>query len=237
MAPTLSGKVIIESTPTAKAPLTATSNATLIVPTLPPRPTLDPNFFREEFITALDSQWTWVREDPDNWSLEMSPGSLQINTSGGYVLAHSNANLLLRPAPEGDFQIETQIAFEPRFNFELAGLIIYESDSDFIQAGRGFCSSVDCIGEGLYLNSFYDGAAQKPNPMQTYLLPDDVFLRVSRRGNTYTFENSENGNVWFFVGSQISDIHPIQIGLVASQNLKGDILPARFRYFTVRSLP
>lgn len=237
IAPTMSENIILE--PSAIPTVTAASSPspTLFVPTLPPKPTPDVSYFRDEFIQALDTEWSWVREDPENWSLEMAPGTLQINASDGYVLAHSSDNLLLRPAPEGNFQIETQVSFEPRFNFEFAGLIIYESDSNFIQAGRGYCSSVDCIGEGLYMNSFHDGVVQRPSPMQIYAHENLVFLRLSRRGNTYTFESSENGNVWFFIGSQTIDINPLQIGLVASQNLRGDILPARFRYFEIRSLP
>jgi beta-xylosidase len=217
--------------------VTASPIATKPFPTIPPRPTLDPNFFRDEFIETLDSQWSWVREDPQNWSLAILPGLLQINVGNGYVVAHSNSNLLLRPAPEGNFQIETHVTFDPMHNFEFAGLIIYESDSNFVQAGHGYCSSVDCIGEGLYMNSYQKGVMVRPSPMQTYTDRNPVFLRLSRRGDTYTFENSQDGNVWFFIGNHTSAIDPLQIGLVTSQNLRGDILPANFGYFEVRSLP
>jgi beta-xylosidase len=222
-------------TPTLTVP--ASPAPTQVFPTVPPKPTLDGNFFRDDFGGALDAKWSWVREDPQNWSLSLAPGSLQINVGNGYVLAHSNSNLLLRPAPEGNFQIETEVMFDPKHNFEFAGLIIYQSDSNFIQAGHGFCNSVDCVGEGLYMNSYQKGNAVKPTPEQTYTHKAPVFLRLSRRADTYTFENSQDGNVWFLIGSQKSDIEPLQIGLVASQNLRGDILPATFGYFEVRSLP
>jgi beta-xylosidase len=211
--------------------------ATPVIPTVPPKPTVDPHFFRDDFIDTLSAQWSWVREDPENWSLTNIPGSLQINASNGYVLAHSSSNLLLHPAPEGNFRIETQVVFDPRQNFEFAGLIIYESDSNFIQAGHAYCSSVDCIGEGLYMNIYQKGSVVKPSSEQPYTHDGPVFLRLSHRENTYTFENSQDGKVWFFIGSQTSPIHPIQVGLVASQNLGGDILPARFEYFEIRSLP
>jgi beta-xylosidase len=209
----------------------------LVVPTVPPRPTLDPNFFRDDFIETLDTQWSWSREDPENWTLAAVPGGLQINAGTGYVLAHNYSNLLLRPAPEGNFQIETRITFDPKHNFEIAGLIIYESDSNFVQAGHGFCSSVGCIGKGLYLNSYQKGIAVKPSPGQEYTRTLPVFLRLSRRDDTYTFENSQDGKVWFLIGSHTIDIQPAQIGLIANQNLRGDPLPAVFDYFEVRSLP
>ena len=237
LTPTSTQAVVPNPSATSTAPVPASPQPTQFFPTVPPHPTLDPNFFRDEFIETLDAQWNWAREDSENWSLASVPGSLQINVGNGYVVAHNYSNLLLRPAPEGNFQIETQVAFDPRHNFEFAGLIIYETDSNFIQAGHGFCSSVDCIGEGLYMNSYLKGSAIKPGPMQTYTYRDPVFLRLSRRRNTYTFENSQNGDVWFLIGTQTIAIEPLQIGLVGSQNLRGDILPAKFGYFEVRSLP
>jgi beta-xylosidase len=184
----------------------------------------------------LDTEWNWVREDPLNWSLTAVPGSLQINPNDGYVVAHTNSNLLLRAAPEGNFQIETQVLFTPKHNFEFAGLIIYQSDSNFVQAGREFCSSVDCIGKGLYISSFQKGRAVGPNVGYEYIHPRPIALRLSRRDNTYTFEVSEGGNVWFTIGTQTNEMDPTRIGLTAGQNLRGDLLPAVFEYFEVRSL-
>ena len=128
-----------------------------VFPAIPTKPTQDPSFFRDDFVKMLDAQWSWIREDPRNWSLEIVPGALQINAGKGFVLAHTNTNLLLRPAPEGNFQIETQITFQPTDNFDFAGLIVYETDSNFIQAGHGFCGSVDCVGDGLYMHSYQKG--------------------------------------------------------------------------------
>lgn len=235
--PTPFQNIVLEPSAIPTAPVTPTPKPTQFFPTVPSRPTLDPNSFREEFIETLDAQWSWVREDPENWSLATTPGSLQINAGNGYVVAHNYSNLLLRPAPEGNFQIETQLVFDPRRNFEFAGLVIYESDSNFIQAGHAYCSSVDCVGKGLYMNSYQRGSAIKPGPMQAYEPRTPIFLRLSRRDDTYTFESSQNGEVWFLIGSQTVAFEPLQIGLVASQNLRGNLLPAQFRYFEVRSLP
>ena len=204
---------------------------------IPPEPTTDPNFFHDDFTGVLKPQWSWIREDPQNWSLTAIPGSLQINVGGGYVVANTNFNLLLRPAPTGDFQIETQISFSPDDNFQFAGLIIYESNANFIQAGRGYCRSSECAGEGLYMNYYKKGVAVKPDFGQTYKDSKPISLRLSRRGEDYTFEASTDGKVWFIVGSHTSDINPLQIGLVTGQRLKGSTRPAAFDYFEVRSLP
>ncbi|HLO32938.1 MAG TPA: DUF1349 domain-containing protein, partial [Anaerolineales bacterium] len=223
--------------PSATPIATASPAPTAILPTVSPAPTADPNFFRDDFINTLAANWTWLREDPLNWSLATVPGSLQINVDSGYVSAHRDSNLLLRPAPAGNFQIETQILFRPQDNFQFAGLIIYESDSDFIQAGRAYCKSFECVGEGLYMDDYKKGVAVKPDFGQPYKDSSPILLRLSRQGNTYTFQANTDGKVWFVIGSHISDLHPLQIGLVTGQKVTGRVLPAIFDYFEVRSLP
>jgi len=223
--------------PTATLDSIPRSTPTEIPPTVSPEPTIDPNFFRDDFEVTLDAGWNWVREDPRNWSLANIPGSLQINVGRGYLLSHNISNLLLRPAPAGNFQAETQLTFRPADNFQFAGLIIYESDSNFIQAGRAYCRTAGCIGEGLYMNYYRREAAVEPDFGQSYKEIDPILLRINRRGNTYTFEASTDSKVWFIIGSHTSDMNPFQIGLIAGQRFEGDTLPAVFEYFEVRSLP
>lgn len=222
----------------SSTPTTAPSpTATAVPPTASAVPTADPNFFRDEFSEELDAQWSWVREDPQHWSLRADPGFLQINATSGSVEGRNNINMLLRPALAGNFQIETQIDFNPRNNYEFAGLIIYASDGTFIQAGRAYCKREDCIGEGLYMNYYHQRVPVKPNYAQPFRERGPILLRLTRQGDTYTFEASTNGKVWFVIGAHTSDMEPVQIGLLAGQHGKGEILTATFDYFEVRSLP
>lgn len=228
---------VIQITPLASGTpsLTPSMTPTPITPTIALTPTPDPKFFRDDFNNTLDAGWSWVRENPLNWSLTTLPGALQINVAGGYVVSGTNPNLLLRPAPEGDFQIQTQITFRPTRNYQFAGLIIYENDKNFLQAGRSACNSIGCVGVGLYMNYYKNGVIVKPDFGQSYREIDPLLLRLSRRENTYTFEGSTNGKVWFFIGNHTSDMNPMQIGLVTGQRLRGENLPATFEYFEVRS--
>jgi beta-xylosidase len=235
--PTLTPIEVNVSKPSATPSLVPPPTPTGIPPTTSPVPTADPNFNRDDFDGNLDASWTWVREDPKNWSLTNAPGFLQLGVSGGYVAAHTNTNMLLRPAPPGDFQIQTQMTFSPEDNFQFAGLIIYESDANFIQAGRGYCRSFECVGKGLYMNYYKKGVVVNPDFGQPYKEIDPILLRLSRRADTYTFEASTDGKIWFIIGSHSSDMNPIQIGLVAGQRLKGKPISATFDYFEVRSLP
>jgi len=223
--------------PSATPTLAPLPTLTEIFPTVSPVPTTDPNFYHDEFNGTLDTGWVWVREDPEHWSLTNIPGALQINVSSGYVSSHTNTNMLLRSAPTGNFQIETEMTFSPADNYQFAGLIIYESDSNFVQAGRSYCRSFECIGEGLYMDYYKKGVLVKPNFGQPYREIDPLLLRLSRRVDTYTFEGSTDGKVWFIIGSHTSDMNPLQIGLVTGQRLKGNSISAAFDYFEVRSLP
>jgi beta-xylosidase len=214
-----------------------TPTASIVFSTASPIPTPDQDFYRDDFDSLLDASWTWVREDPKTWSLTEVPGSLQIGISRGYVAAHSNTNLLLRPAPQGNFLIETKIAFKPKNNFQFAGLIIYQSDSNFIQAGSSHCKAVRCVGEGLYMDTYRKGILVQPNFGPTPRDVNPIWLRLSRTGDLYDFEASSNGTVWFFINSQTSDFTPTQIGLVTGQRLRGTPLSAGFDYFEVHGLP
>ena len=199
-------------------------------------PVTDPNYFRDDFNNTLGTGWQWMREDSSNWSLSEVPGTLQINVDGGQVSDETIRNLLLRQAPPGNFQIETKIAFKPTANFQLAGLIIYESPPNIIQAGRAFCDLPDvCVGEGLYVDYYNNGNFVTPNFAAAYT-ENDVYLRLLRQGDTYTFQSSSNGSEWILRGGTVSTMNPLQIGLVAGQNTVGQI-PALFDYFEVRSLP
>lgn len=235
LTPDPSDRIVFEASPTPTMVPSPTSTA--VPPTVSPAPTVDPIFFRDDFLDALDPQWSWTRENPENWSLTAVPGSLQLNVTGGYLVNHTNSNLLLRPAPEGDFQIETQITFRPTHDFVFAGLIVYQDDSNFIQAGRGFCNSTGCVGEGLYMHAYKKGVLLKPDFGQPYRDIDPIALRLSRRQETYTFEASTDGKVWFIIGSHTGDMNPLQIGLVVGQRMKGELLSAEFEYFEIRSLP
>jgi beta-xylosidase len=235
LSPDPSEKIIFKPSPTPT--LVPSPMPTPVPPTVSPVPTIDPLYFRDDFIDILDAQWSWKREKPENWSLTTVPGSLQINAAEGFVATHTNSNLLLRPAPEGNFQIETQMTFRPTHDFVFAGLIIYENDLNFIQAGRGFCHLTGCIGEGLYMYRYKNGAVRKPDFGQPYREIDPILLRLSRRENTYTFEASTDGKVWFLIGSHTSEINPLQIGLIAGQRMRGELLSAAFDYFEIRSLP
>ena len=197
---------------------------------------VDPNYFRDDFENDLGPGWQWLREVPNNWSLSAVPGSLQINVDGGEMSDESMTNILLRAAPVGNFQMETKVTFSPKADFQFAGLIIYESPQNLIQAGRAFCDLPDvCVGDGLYVDYYNNGSFVTPNFAAAY--PEsETYLRLIRQGDTYTFQSSADGSEWILRGGTVSSMHPLQIGLAAGQNTTG-LIPALFDYFEIRGPP
>ena len=126
---------------------------TLTVP-LPPQPSPTVNaFFRDDFSGALSEGWTWIREDSQHWSLSEKPGALRI------ILDPTNCrgvpgNLPLVAPPKGDYQMETLVEFNPTANFQLAGLIVYQDDYNYVKFGKAFCNlEGSCLGNGIYFDN------------------------------------------------------------------------------------
>ncbi|MEO5886900.1 MAG: hypothetical protein ABIQ77_04475, partial [Anaerolineales bacterium] len=102
--------------------------------------------------------------------------------------------------------------------------------------GRAFCDLPDvCVGDGLYVDYYNNGSFVTPNFAVAYT-EGEVYLRLFRQGDTYTFQSSSDGSEWILRGGTVSSMHPLQIGLEAGQNSTG-LIPALFDYFEVRSLP
>lgn len=192
--------------------------------------------FNDNFDSAMQPGWEWQNEKNENWSLLTVPGSLQINAEGGFVNLNNISNLLLRPAPQGNFQVETTLLFHPRGSNQFAGLILYESDKNFIQAGYSYCTPVyGCVGSGLYMDVYQNGALQLPrNPMK--FENDKISLRLIRQENTISFLVSEDGAVWFRANTYTSNLDVTKIGIVTGQNTNDAVVPAIFEYFQVTSL-
>ena len=206
--------------------------------TLEPSPTPDPLIFQDDFEGSIDTEWQWIREKNKEWSLTNNPGWLEIHAGSGHVSDSKMENLLIRQIPEGNFELETKLMFKPVTNYQFAGLLIYESDANYIQYGRAYC--VDdplCVGDGLYLDNTMGGefiigdnfSISAPDT-------DTLYLRLRREGNIFTSYYSEDGNKWNLVGTHTSEMNPLFVGLIAGQSTYS-YQPAQFDYFIINVLP
>jgi len=88
----------------------------------------DQTIFHDTLSDTLDSDWTWLREQPNDWRFQ--DGGLEICVRPGVKDTVQNA--LLRPAPdrsEGTYAIEVTITntADPTQQYEQAGITLYNN--------------------------------------------------------------------------------------------------------------
>jgi len=198
--------------------------------TIIPTPTIDPLIFKDDFEGALDAQWVWEKENKKMWSLENNPGWLEITAGSGGV---ASRNLLKRPLPEGDFDLETKMVFEPLENYQIAGLIVFYNANNYILFGRAYAEFV--VGDGFYMDYFKSGQMAGDNFATPAPGTDTIYLRLRKIGDLYTSFYSEDGLEWIEVGQHTSDMQAKFIGLAAGQSTKGSV-PAQFDYFLINQV-
>jgi len=217
---------------------TATSlpTDTAVPPTATITPIPQPELvFRDDFNGTLGEGWMWLREVTDFWSLDRSPGYLQIRLQPGSLGLAYPKNLLLRDAPGPHYRIITSFKFDPKRNYQFAGLLVYQDDENAVQFGRAFCNAPNtCVGSGLYfdnINETFSGTNFATQAGGTA----DGFLRLTRDRSTYTAEYSNDGTDWIFIGKHEAFLADQRIGLIAAQGPQSAI--AEFDFFEVYSMP
>ncbi len=236
--------VEIKVTETPVLPISIATNTSLPTETPLPLPsstqfaTLEPEkiIFQDNFTASLNLGWQWLNEDSANWSLQNSPGFLQINVGKGYLNLGNASNILLIPAPEGNFEIETRLTFAERSTPHFAGLLLYESGENFIQAGHAYCKPLNrCVGTGIYFEEYSQGKLlQEPYIAQKYN-QESVSLRLVYKDGVLTFLSSPNGLAWYRISESNVKFNILHVGLIAGQNSK-DPSPVLFDYFKVKAL-
>jgi beta-xylosidase len=175
---------------------------------------------------ALDQRWSWSREDPTHWSLSARPGHLRIitQTGGMYETTEKQKNLLLMPAPKGDFRIVTKCSIDPTENFQYAGLMVYQGRNNYVQMNRAFTDgnsfNFDIETGGAPINK------RVPASAATF------YLRITKQGDTYTGDFSLDGEAWTTVGQGTASLADSKVGICAANNLPSKPqIPADFDFF------
>ncbi len=202
------------------------TNTDVPAPTIAPTPTPDLLIFKDDFNGAIGPGWT-VQNINKKTSLTNNPGWLEIIAKSPV----GSKNYLLRPIPEGNFDLETKLIFEPVANYQIAGLIIYYSSTNFIQFGRAYVNGND----GFYMDNIKSGNFIGSNFATPAPGTDTVYLRLRRQNDTYTSFYSEDGSNWIEIGSHTSTIKPKSVGFMAGQSTSGS-RPAQFDYFVINKI-
>lgn len=221
-------------TPEPTLAATAIPPTSTVAPTatFTPSPTPDLTLFKDDFEGTLDADWQWIKPNAKTWSLESAPGWLEITVGSGNIGAR---NLLARPIPEGDFELETKLKFEPVADFQIAGLTVFYNSANYIMFGRAFCGACLESGDGFYMDNIQSGKFVGANFAVPAPGTDTVYLRLRRVGSTFTSFFSEDGSTWTKLGAHTNEMKAKFVGLGAGQSRSGTV-PAQFDYFIIRSL-
>jgi arabinan endo-1,5-alpha-L-arabinosidase len=236
--------------------------------TTPVRPgSLLPGYSQDFTGTSLGPQWSWIREDPGNWSLTAEPGTLTIDAVNGdlYQTTNTAQNILVEKAPPGDFVAETKLALRPDQNYEQAGLLLYADDDHYFRLVGESNSGIDetewaketnvtspytgfSCGASypadtcpVYGNSFLEVPGFSPAAKAAGGNGTWDWLRIVRHGNTVTAYTSIDGHRWepgsTYDLSGFDPGKPVSIGLEAITAGASTVMPVHFSYLHVYALP
>ena len=179
-----------------------------------------------------------VRENADGYYVD--DGALHIDTGDDTDMYGGNTdaeNLILTPAPDGEWQITTEVELEldSEREYEQAGLLVYGDDENFVKLS--FIQTPD--GRDMEFILQEDGEPSNDGAVdRSELLPDDygdtVQVRITSDGETVTASWSEDGAEFTEFGRErsLDAIDDPQIG-VAAFNGAGDGNEAAFDHVTI----
>ncbi|WP_162449643.1 ThuA domain-containing protein [Phytoactinopolyspora mesophila] len=130
-----------------------------------------------------------VRYDTD--LLDVSDGALHITTTDQDIFGGNNTdlpNLVLQEAPEGDWSVETKMHAPLERNWQNAGLLVYDDDDNYLKAGF---VATNQPGEPRAVSAEVVAEVGAAAEVTNDAAPDDVddwWLRLTKQGDTYTFE-------------------------------------------------
>jgi hypothetical protein len=176
--------------------------------------------------------WQWIDpEDKRPTPKDVKKGVLRIRVPTGKNLIGDNltAPRYVKPI-KGDFQIETQVVFLPKENYQGAGLLIYVDGGRFLRFERAFGGNGGG-GEGLRLDVRSGGEYKSlatPDEIPTTL--GQVDLKIVRTGGKFTaYWRESEGAEWQKAGDYESDFpQTVFAGLVASNTARD--VTAEFNY-------
>ncbi|MEV0826766.1 ThuA domain-containing protein [Nonomuraea rubra] len=151
--------------------------------------------------TALDTcRWSAIVR-PDATAARVSDGKLQLDTTTGDIYGTTNSgprNLILQPAPSGDWTLETKVdASALNEQYQQGGLMVYTGDDDYVKLDFLTTNSAgSTVARSIELRSEVGGTVQNPQPQVNNLTTGVWWLRLKKEGNTYTGSYSSDGETW-----------------------------------------
>ncbi|MET7280317.1 ThuA domain-containing protein [Kribbella sp. NPDC005582] len=150
--------------------------------------------------TTLDAcRWSDVVR-PDPAAYRVTGDKLEIDTSKGDIYqgtATNPKNLMLQPAPDGDWTIETKVdasTFDEAF--QQAGLMVYKDDANYVKLDYLTTNPPgSTVARGLELRSEVGDVLQQPQP-GAGATQGVWWFRLAKKGSSFTGSYSSDGVTW-----------------------------------------
>jgi arabinan endo-1,5-alpha-L-arabinosidase len=196
---------------------------------------VDPAYSDEFDGTALEPQWTWVRE-PAPGKYGVAGGVLRFDTQAADLhIDNNSASVLTRPAPRWDYAVETRVRLNvpPEgccFNFVQAGVLAYGNDDNYLKLVH---VSIFETRQTEFAKELAPVPAGYPRYGNTVVgAPSEwTYLRITRerkRGEQhYTAYTSVDGRHWVRGGTWTHSLDDTRLALVS---MGGSGFTAEFDY-------
>ena len=175
----------------------------------------------DEFNAAPSSAWKVLNENKANYAVEN--GALAITTEAGDITAANNnaANVFVQSA-NSDWTIDTKLTCSsaPAMPAQNAGIVAYQDDDNLVKfvmsAQMGRRGAAAPGGASLTILS-EDGGNTKAtvNARAEGVENNVVWLRLQKKGTTYTAFYSADGKNYTEAGQVEAELKDIQAGLIA----------------------
>lgn len=184
---------------------------------------------------GIPKGWTWVDSEAamkGPVKYDTSGGTLKIVVPSGKDMYGENrtAPHMIRPI-EGDFQIETRVKFDPKSDYQGAGLFIYIDGNNYVRLERAF-GGIDGGGSGIRLDSRTGGDYRSVTlPSEVPTNAKSIDLKILRSGNIlYAFWRGDENAEWKEIGDVEYDFPAtVQAGIIAC-NTAFEGIPVEFSY-------
>ncbi|MCD6519147.1 MAG: DUF1349 domain-containing protein [Anaerolineae bacterium] len=139
---------------------------------------------------SLKPGWTWVDPNGDSsFSLTNSPHSLELSTPrGGHDLFLNLDAPRMIQRVTGDFVIRTKVAMIADYDYQGAGLLVWQDSNNYIRAELG--GAPRAITMAYRIHGHYRHVHCGAYGFTS------IFLRITRTGNTFSGEYSTDGVKW-----------------------------------------
>ena len=182
--------------------------------------------YKADFSKALDKGWSFVREDKAEWRLK--DGNLQLLAQPSNIWGKRNnktENFLLRALPGPKSTVEVTVHFNPRKEYEQAGLMLYLDDDNYIKFDRELYGGQSCT---LVLESKAKPKVVKKIPLREG--PLRLRLEIAN-GKVKAMVKAPEGKEWTNHGKTTlpGSSEDVKVGLFA---LQGDARNPRWATFS-----